>query len=380
MAQTKRKRSTYVMTEPHWVQLALIEDNAQREQEWKNIDYFVRYEIADKVLRAAFKTWLRKDSGLTKEEISAILTLSDWNFNHVGKYCFVHSKTGWMTESARNYIDRKLQEFLEKAKTNPKSSWEEDTEDAPAPKPKKVVAMRENLNEAMCFVELGIDEIVDGKNVRSVTALRDFKLNNAEINQMFAELGKYKDEMVELQQVRQLKDPSDWDKQLLEGFSNLKVTTVRKIIEFYDACEGFLMNEKTAKKITRIRKKRPTDKNKLVRRLRYLAEDKDLGIASVNPVAIIGATEVWMYDVKRKRLCVYASEYDGGLSVKGTAIENYSDAKSYEKTIRKPEEMLPAFMKARANGLHKFMDNIRGKKMAVKTRVQPNSVILRIKE
>jgi len=105
-----------------------------------------------------------------------------------------------------------------------------------------------------------------------------------------------------------------------------------------------------------------------------------LGIASVNPVAIIGATEVWMYDVKRKRLCVYASEYDGGLSVKGTAIENYSDAKSYEKTIRKPEEMVPAFMKARANGLHKFMDNIRGKKMAVKTRVQPNSVILRIKE
>jgi len=75
MAQTKRKRSTYVMTEPHWVKLALIEDNTQREQEWKDIDYFVRYEIADKILRAAFKTWLRKDSGLTKEEISAILTL-----------------------------------------------------------------------------------------------------------------------------------------------------------------------------------------------------------------------------------------------------------------------------------------------------------------
>ena len=380
MAKTKRQRSTYLMPEPHWVQLALIEDEAEREKEWRNIDYFVRYEISDKVLRAAFKTWLRKDSGLTKEDISSILTLSDWNFNHVGKYCFVYSKTGWMTTSARNYIDRKLNEFLEKAKTKPKSTWEEDEDDAPKPKPKKVVAIRENQNNAMCYIEQGIDDIVDGKTPRAVTALKDFNLNAAEINRMFSELGQYKDEMLELQQVRQLSDPSDWDKQLLEGFSNLKVTTVRKIIEFYDACDSFLMNEKQAKKITRIRKKRPTDKNKLVRRLRYLAQDADLGITSVNPVAIIGASEVWMYDVKRKRLCVYASEYAGGLSVKGTAIENYSDTKSYEKTVRKPEEIVPAFMKARANGLHKFMDNIRGKKMVVKTRVQPNSVILRIKE
>ena len=84
-----------------------------------------------------------------------------------------------------------------------------------------------------------------------------------------------------------------------------------------------------------------------------------------------------MYDIKRKRLGVYASEYAGTLGVKGTVIDNYSLTKSYEKTVRK-DEQVKAFMECRKNGLHSFMDKVRGKKYPAKSRVQATMVLLRV--
>ena len=103
-----------------------------------------------------------------------------------------------------------------------------------------------------------------------------------------------------------------------------------------------------------------------------------LDLKSIDPVEIIGASEVWFYDIKRKRLGVYASEYKGTLGVKGTAIDNYSVGKSYEVTLRKPE-LVKEFMKCRKNGLHLFMKSIRAsKRYEPKTRVQQTMVLLKV--
>ena len=64
--------------------------------------------------------------------------------------------------------------------------------------------------------------------------------------------------------------------------------------------------------------------------------------------------------------------------MKGTSIHNYSGVKSYEKTFRKPDIQVPEFMKTRKNGLHKFVDSIRGKKLAPRKRLLPDMVIVRI--
>lgn len=375
MARAKRQRSTYVLPEPNWKEIALLENEEERTKAYRDADYFMRYEIADKAIRTAYKTWLRKKSGYTEDEIKKILTLSDWNFNHIGKFAFFEAKVGWMPQECLDYVNGKKDELLKKAES--KSDFDVDEEEDNKPKP-KVVKIRENLPNALNFVDLAIDDIISGKTAPKVDAMKDFALNKAEVDQIIVELGKYKDEYEELQRVRTLKKRSDWDEQLVEGFSNLKVVVVKRILEFYNSVEAHLMNELQTKKIVRIRKKKPTDKNKIVRRLRYLSKYDELGIKSFNPVDIIGATEVWYYDVKRKRLGVYASDFPGGLGVKGTSIENFG-SKSYEKTVRKPEDVVKEFMKARANGLHRFMESIRGRKFDVRSRLQPNSVLLRVK-
>jgi hypothetical protein len=139
-----------------------------------------------------------------------------------------------------------------------------------------------------------------------------------------------------------------------------------------------LLETKQSKKIVRIRRKKPTDKNKVVRRLKYLKDFPELNLKSVDPVDIIGASEVWVYDTARKKIGVYASEYEGTLSVKGTSVDNYSEAKSYEKTMRRPEVQVPEFMAARKNGLHKFVDTIKGKKLSARKRLLPSMVIVRV--
>ena len=135
--------------------------------------------------------------------------------------------------------------------------------------------------------------------------------------------------------------------------------------------------EKSQRK-TPVRRKKTQDPRKIVARLRHMQSDKDLGIASINAVDILGSSEVWVYDVKRRRLGLYKSKGDGGLGVHGTSITGYDDSVSYEKTLRKPDEQLKLIMKKSKNALHDVVGKIRGKQMKVKTRINPNMLLLKV--
>ena len=366
----KRKRSTYVLTEPDWSKYQSITDEQQREKAFQELGYFVHYEIADKTLIKSFKEWMRKKSGWDKQDITNILKLTDSTFSHVGKYAFIESKVGYMPTSCVEFIEKKKEPWARKGAEKIEASEE---------KP-KVVRIRENLPNALEYIEKCVDDFIEtGKVPVNWNVVSTCGLNRAETQELFDILGGWKGELEELQTVRQMTNRSDWDEQLVEGYSHISKPNTKKLIQMYTDVETSVMQSQQAKKITRIRKKRPTDKNKVVKRLRFLKEFKELDIVSINPVDIIGSSEVWYYDVKRKRLGVYASDFAGGLGVKGTAIENYGTT-SYEKTVRKPEEVIPKFMACRINGLHKFMESVRGKKMTVRTRVQPNSVLLKVKQ
>ena len=98
----------------------------------------------------------------------------------------------------------------------------------------------------------------------------------------------------------------------------------------------------------------------------------------MNPTTILGSTEVWVYDIKRRRLGLYKSKQDGGLHVKGTSITGYDDKLSYEKTLRKPEEQLKTVMSKSKKAIHEVVGKIRGKQMKVKTRINPNMLLLKV--
>jgi hypothetical protein len=61
----------------------------------------------------------------------------------------------------------------------------------------------------------------------------------------------------------------------------------------------------------------------------------------VKPEAIIGSQGLIVFNTKNNKATVFvAQEPKAGLSVKGSTITGFDSAKSYEKTVRKPDEFV----------------------------------------
>ena len=167
--------------------------------------------------------------------------------------------------------------------------------------------------------------------------------------------------------------------QLKEGYSHISKANLKKITLFYSeilaACD-MLMQEA---KINRApRAKKPTDKTKLVSKLKYLKQDEKLKLVSVNPVDVIGAQELWVFNVKTRKLGKYVAKEFAELSVKGTSITNFDENKSVQKTLRKPEDQIKEFKAAGKVALRKFLDDIKAVDIKLNGRINEECILLKV--
>ena len=140
--------------------------------------------------------------------------------------------------------------------------------------------------------------------------------------------------------------------------------------------DSFAQSKKVARKV---RVKKSPSKDKLVAKLKYLKEDRELKITSINPVDIIGASKLWVYNTKTRKLYRYqADELASTLSIKGTTILGYDEVKSVGKTIRKPAEVLAKFMKASKVQLRKFLDDINAVEARGNGRINEDTLLLKV--
>jgi hypothetical protein len=168
------------------------------------------------------------------------------------------------------------------------------------------------------------------------------------------------------------------DKDLTEAYSNYTKAELKKSDLFnknlFKACD---MLQEVAKVERAPRKKKPVSHDKVISKLKFKKDDSSLGIVSLNPVHIIGAKEVWTYNVKTRKLSQYKAVEGVGLSVKGASLLNYS-ADSVEKTLRKPVEMLADFKKASKVKLRTFLKDLSTLDIPCSGKLNEHHVILRI--
>jgi molybdopterin converting factor small subunit len=169
------------------------------------------------------------------------------------------------------------------------------------------------------------------------------------------------------------------DEQLKEAYSHLSKAQMKKIIAFYQevvsACD---MLGQEAKVNRKPRAKKPTDKSKVVGKLKYMKTNEPLKLVSINPEDIIGAQELWIYNSKTRKLGKYVAEEFKELGVKGTTITGFSESKSIQKTIRKPEEKLKEFKAAGKVALRKFLDDINATDARMNGRINEETVLLKV--
>ena len=169
------------------------------------------------------------------------------------------------------------------------------------------------------------------------------------------------------------------DAEIKEGYSNFSKPQLKKIIAFAD--QVILDCQKIsgqAIKNRKPRKRKTKTPDQLVSKLKYCAEFSELNLKSVNPKEIIGAMQLWVYNTKNKKLGVYHAEDAGGFSVKGSTILNFSESKSINKTVRKPNEILPKVESAGKVALRNIMDTIKSTENKLTGRINSDTILLKV--
>lgn len=169
------------------------------------------------------------------------------------------------------------------------------------------------------------------------------------------------------------------DKQLVEGYDCYGKIQVRNMIKFAEQvvadCAAYVQIKKVERK-PRVKKAVPPER--IVAKLKYQREDAALGIKSEPVVKIHGASELWLYDTKKRKLQHYvADSHIGSLTVKGTAILGFDATASTQKTLRNPAEQLKQVMGSRP-AARKNYTAIKAVETKLTGRTNENILILKV--
>ena len=240
------------------------------------------------------------------------------------------------------------------------------------------VTIQDRLNDILKthilhFEELE-DQLIEGKTVdpKAYEYLTGKNVPQGMLSRIAAVFEKHQDEMNEARAGK--------DEQLNEGYAHYKAADYKRFDAFYTKLIADLTSYGQVKKATKkVTVRKPPAKEKLVAKLKYLKEEKTLRLVSVNPVDIVGCAELWVYNVKTRKLGKYVAESMGGaLTVKGTAIVGFDVTTSVQKTLRKPELQLKEFLAAGKIQLRKFIEDIKATEIKLTGRIGLDTILLKV--
>jgi hypothetical protein len=174
-----------------------------------------------------------------------------------------------------------------------------------------------------------------------------------------------------------LDELNERDAQVTEAYGSDRARLKKFFNEWFSDIERYGSNRKVSKE-RKPRKKKEKLAVDVIKRLKYQKEFKPLKIVSVNPIEMIGAQQLWVYNTKYKQLAVYNAAGPAGISVKGTTLIGFDQEESEYKTLRKPEEQVAKLLSTGKIGLRKFMGEMKTKARRPNGRINENIVILKV--
>ena len=169
------------------------------------------------------------------------------------------------------------------------------------------------------------------------------------------------------------------DAQLVEAYRHYRAADYRRMFGFIaDLLAGIEEYRGVKKAVKKARVRKAPSKEKLVAKLKYAKEDRALKVVSVNPVDIIGASTLWVYNTKTRKLGCYHAEAMGQLGVRGTSITGYDESRSVAKTLRRPDEQLKEFAKAGKVALRTWIKDIKAVEVRLNGRISEDTLLLRV--
>jgi len=317
-----------------------------------------------------------------KKTATYILKNSDASiaFSHIACYCHYmnNDKTDQVPEDSHTWMSGRFGALAEKGE-----SIVEEVKAVEATKPKNVYvpSIQERIKEASGNIIAEIEEAVDDfinnpdkfKGLDAVKLFRKLNVNQAHARHIRA---FYEGPLAEYHMLQQ--PAREQDEDLREGYAHLDKAAIKRGVTLFSgilgACDLITAESKATRKT---RTPKPKSADKLVAKMKYCITDEKYKVASINPVDIIDATEVWVFNTKTRKLGKYIAEDHATLQIKGTTLQFFDEKQSVAKTLRKPEQQLADFNKSGKVQLRKFLDNIKGVETKMNGRFNADTVILK---
>jgi hypothetical protein len=362
---------------------------------WTVFGRLFHIDVDSKDSEAIVKSYVRKT--FNKADAQAILKTPShyWSSNHIAAYCFwtenysdielptkpfgpyagaendkdaYKQSVGWMTN--------RFNELIEKGKGIVNEIKKEEKRTKNLYKPSIQDRMAEQLSDIIGEFEVVCDNHIILRNTKEDPKFFDWLKSNSVAQ---AHISKIKSFYVPIQaEFKELLN-KDCHPDLKEGYDHLSKKEINHTIKFFDNMFSDLDAYANLKKATRkIRTKKAPSKDKLVAKLKFKQSDSEYKIASVNPLDILEATELWVFNTKNRKLGKYVADDHQILSVKGTTLVGFSERDSVQKTLRKPVEKLQEFNKAGKVALRKFMDDIKATETKLNGRLNEHTVLLKV--
>jgi len=361
----------YTGGEPQWdTERALAMSDADFDHHLRRSFYYYNYHFTVKDLKPDFIKWLQEQKHFTvsKTDLSKVIK-SRWVPITACSIIAAHGVGMPLKPRALQYLETAVRDVVEKY-----SQYNEEDDQPVAVETKTVYkqpTIQDRLNEKTAAtigeLEGHYDDLAQIKFYEFLVAQNVPQGQLGKIEKVYAE------RRAELELAQ-----SKTDEQLTEGYKHLKAADFKKHYAWFDELQKAIEQYRGVKKATKkARVKKSPTKEKLVAKLKYAKQDAVLKLVSVNPVDIIGAQELWVYNAKTRKLGQYIASNSLGLAIKGTSIENYTD-KSVSKTLRKPEQQLADFMKAGKVQLRKYMDTIKATETLLNGRINADVILLKV--
>ena len=362
---------------------------------WHKAQYYTHYEVESKEWLTTVKAYIKKH--YDKKMVTAINKLPDWK---------IGGKSHWAT--AAFLIDNDKADIVPEGHSKGLDTWikalaeegaavvEEKKAEEKTKKNVYTPSIQERIRDQALAACEDIEEWLDGfitdkkkfdpKGFDFVSHFAKFKITQAHARKI---KGLYVGELEEARLIQKLPTPgeikrckdeheADMLQQLREGYAHLTKADTKAYLEALETLHGACDVVIDAAKATRKpRAKKAPSKEKLIAKLKYLERDDKLQLVSVNPLEIIDAKEVWVYNVKTRKLGKYVADEHATIQVKGAGLQFYDEKNSIQKTLRKPDETLKEFKKAGKVALRKFMDNIKTTDIKLNGRLNSDTIILK---
>jgi hypothetical protein len=358
-------------TEPIW---SAEYEPTNYQSEYGNALNWYNFIVDQKDCRAFLLDWFKED----KDKLKTLSKIPDKLLPRTYANSARIAMRGFpLSERDKSRIWEKIEESA-----NKRIKLDED--DVVAVAPVEKVAKKPLIASVFisCHVNDEIENLLIGEDVKNMPQiLMPYRMADKHYLECVEKIEPILVEFTELLEVRRLPKAklTDMQQQLLESYEHLTgMATVKKIVKLLESYIADLKKSHVSKQVAKVRKKKPQDKSKLVRNIKFLVKDTELDIESLDPVNLLNCGEIWTFDTKTRKISRFYSPVSGSITVKGAALVGFDEVMSTSRLLRKPEVQLKEFAALAKKDLTKWYSAVKSKSAPVRARLTPTTLILKV--